>query len=92
VEGAEAGAAAAAAAVVPDTAGVQVMEEEATVLQRALQGVVVCHQPQLVDAAIAGHRSTTVHGRHLPMITDTAAAGARARYLCLTDCSLARQL
>jgi hypothetical protein len=79
VEGAEAGAA--AAAVVPDTAGVQVMEEEATVLQHALQGVVVYHQPQLVDAAIAGHRS--VHGRRLPMITDTAAAGARARYLCL---------
>ena len=45
------------------------LRTEATVLQRALQGVVVCHQPQLVDAAIAGHRSTTVHGRHLPMIT-----------------------
>ncbi|OEL20139.1 hypothetical protein BAE44_0018842 [Dichanthelium oligosanthes] len=59
---------------------------EVTVLQHALQGVVVCHQLQLVDAAIAGHRSTTVHERRLPMITgnaDTAAAGARARYLCL---------
>jgi hypothetical protein len=43
------------------------LQTEATVLQHALQGVVVYHQPQLVDAAIAGHRS--VHGRRLPMIT-----------------------
>jgi len=39
------------------------MQTEATVLQHALQGVVACHQPQLVDAAIAGHH--TVHGRRL---------------------------
>jgi len=84
VEGAEAGAAVAAAAAAPDTDGVQVMEEEATVLQHALQGVVACHQPQLVDAAIAGHH--TVHGRRL--LTDTAAAGARARYLSVTDIAL----
>lgn len=85
MEGAEAGVEAAAA--VPDTAGVQVTEEEVTVLQHALPGVVVCHQLQLVDAAIAGHRSTTVHERRLHMIMGTAAAGARARYLS-DECSV----
>ncbi|AQL01489.1 Serine/arginine-rich splicing factor RSZ22 [Zea mays] len=50
-----------------------------TVLQHALQGVVASHQ--LVDAAIAGHHSTRVHVKNLPMIMDTAAAGARARSL-----------
>ncbi|RCV20299.1 hypothetical protein SETIT_4G045100v2 [Setaria italica] len=58
-----------------------------TVLQHALPGVVVCHQLQLVDAAIAGHRSTTVHERRLHMIMGTAAAGARARYLS-DECSV----
>jgi hypothetical protein len=41
-----------------------------TVLQHALQGVVACHQ--LVDAAIAGHHSTNVHEKSLPMIMGNA--------------------
>lgn len=72
MEGAEVGAAAAAA--VPDTAAVPVMVEEVTVLLLALQGVVACHL--LVDAAIAGHLTTTVHEKSLPTIMETAAAGA----------------
>jgi hypothetical protein len=41
-----------------------------TVLQHALQGVVASHQ--LVDAAIAGHHSTRVHVKNLPMIMGNA--------------------
>jgi len=41
-----------------------------TVLQHALQGVVACHQ--LVGAAIAGHHSTNVHEKTLPMIMGNA--------------------
>ncbi|KAG8093767.1 hypothetical protein GUJ93_ZPchr0012g21637 [Zizania palustris] len=71
------GAAAAAAAEVPGTAGVQAMAEEVTVLQGALQGVAVCHQ--LVGAVLAGHHNTTMAATNLPpMIMDTAVAGARA--------------
>ncbi|KAF8697973.1 hypothetical protein HU200_035475 [Digitaria exilis] len=52
----------------------------ATVLQHAPQGVAACHQLRLVDEAIADHHRTTVHGMRLPIITDIAAAGARARH------------
>lgn len=74
MEGAEAGAAVAAAAAVPGTVVVQVMAEEVTVQWGALQGVAVCHQ--FVGAAIAGHRGTV--GMFLPTIMVTAAAEARA--------------
>jgi hypothetical protein len=58
VEDVAAGAGAAAAAAVPDTAGVRAILGEVTALVTALQGAVV--YPQLADAAIAGHHSTTV--------------------------------
>lgn len=63
-----AGAGAGAAAAAPDTAEVQAIVEEAIALGIALQGAVVLRQ--LVDAAIAGRRSTTTTDMYLPMLME----------------------